>query len=808
MKKCILKKLCIVTISSLILSGCSPDKLLETTSDKTFSNENLMETSIKIKTDNDRNSKEVIPVALGVIGDDRILYKGELTQIVANAIYTSNEIEMYKNDYDNTKGKSDFSDYTKALIIKGVISDVDFKEDEEVLLKDIEALLGGLEAFEDEEIGYSVGLTEENQNSQISYGFFTSIFVKTLNSIATNNESNIYDRYGVSSQEETILATRKENKEIPEGYVLTDYGVRDCGDLDFSYLLNCSVNLLLKGDRVVLASSVVSLTPTIYSALILGNDEDTISIFTGGVNRIFKIDSGISEDLSGKLCNVKIDGDFASEITVLENEISEEVVAEESDKLVFENSGEYQPKVDTHSLKIYDVTGDTPKFLTGDDIYVGENNIVYVISENKVVGGKKIANINEDKIRIAISTTNFESKYHDSVTLVGDLNVNGETFLEYEANVSNFSPYEVVKVTSNSNSEIGIKSIERNVKNSIPYYNGSIEIMRVDDSLVVVNETDISSYLKKVVPSEMPSSYEIEALKAQAVSARTYAYKQKAQRSFQEIGAYIDDSVLSQVYNNISTQESTDSAVETTAGEVLTHNGNLITANFFSTSSGFTSNSGEVWGDSTKRIFPSDSPTYLTSVSLIDDKIDFDEDFDYLDYFKNIQEKALEKDFQWFRWNSKISFAEIENNLNNYLKNRMSTVPYMFEINKAFDGDFGEVTNIEILTRSESGLVLSLGITSEKYDLVVKGEYNIRKMLSPENTTVTCQDKSVVSNYSLLPSAYIAFEKDDESLYIYGGGNGHGVGMSQNGAKAMAMDGMNYKEILESFYIGCEIVER
>lgn len=76
----------------------------------------------------------------------------------------------------------------------------------------------------------------------------------------------------------------------------------------------------------------------------------------------------------------------------------------------------------------------------------------------------------------------------------------------------------------------------------IPVYSGRLEISREDDGLVLVNELYLEDYLKHVVPSEMPVSYEKEALKAQAVCARTYAYRQIQGNSYKEYGAHVDDS--------------------------------------------------------------------------------------------------------------------------------------------------------------------------------------------------------------------------------------------------------------------------
>ena len=93
-------------------------------------------------------------------------------------------------------------------------------------------------------------------------------------------------------------------------------------------------------------------------------------------------------------------------------------------------------------------------------------------------------------------------------------------------------------------------------------YPGSFVIYKSEEGLLVVNELDLEMYLRYVVPSEMPSSYEKEALKAQAVCARTYACARIREKTWENYHADVDDSVESQVYHNMEAQPETDAAVK------------------------------------------------------------------------------------------------------------------------------------------------------------------------------------------------------------------------------------------------------
>lgn len=101
--------------------------------------------------------------------------------------------------------------------------------------------------------------------------------------------------------------------------------------------------------------------------------------------------------------------------------------------------------------------------------------------------------------------------------------------------------------------EIQVYQIERGYGN--PCYAGTLELRTTAEGIVMINELPLEDYLCKVVPSEMPASYEMEALKAQAVCARSYAYRQAASYGYPEYEAHMNDSTDYQVYNNSQPQD-------------------------------------------------------------------------------------------------------------------------------------------------------------------------------------------------------------------------------------------------------------
>ena len=301
-------------------------------------------------------------------------------------------------------------------------------------------------------------------------------------------------------------------------------------------------------------------------------------------------------------------------------------------------------------------------------------------------------------------------------------------------------------------------------------YPGSFVIYKSEEGLLVVNELDLEMYLRYVVPSEMPSSYEKEALKAQAVCARTYACARIREKTWENYHADVDDSVESQVYHNMEAQPETDAAVAETEGKIITCGGEPIQAYFFSTSCGKTS-TDEVWNTA-------ETAEYLKSVTVGGEKQEPETEEAFASFITKRDSTSLEVEDGWYRW--------------------QVTIPADVLSERAADQKIGEITGIEVRRRSEGGAAETVLIEGEKGSMEIEGEYQIRKFLSAKGWPIQKNDGTVSCEMELLPSAcfIVVPEKEGEtvvSFTFYGGGYGHGVGMSQNGAKHLAEQGQSYE---------------
>lgn len=406
------------------------------------------------------------------------------------------------------------------------------------------------------------------------------------------------------------------------------------------------------------------------------------------------------------------------------------------------------------------------------------------------------------QIRVLITDSDDDSYDLEEVRIYSQaaLNLTGAIEASVPANVifdvsEVLSSGESIRIKS-SQDGIGmtVESLEKN--KDAPTYEGVLEIWRKDDTYYLVNEVDLETYIKYVVPSEMPYTYPVEALKAQAVCARTYALRQKMDKKLEAYGADVDDTIRFQVYAHASPQPSTTEAVEATKGQIITYEGEPIEAYFFSTSCGFTSGI-EIWNS--KKEAP-----YLRAISVSGLDNDATEVFSnsngilsneaFVEYLKSTNPNDLECSESWYRWKITFSWETIKNRV-------YAQYP-----------EVGQLQRVEIVERSTGGAVICLKLQGTAGDAFIEGEYDVREFFAPKSQKVTLQDGTEASSPKTLPSAYFyvsyAYDEGEISgLRIYGGGYGHGLGLSQNGAKYMAEDGFSWKKIIQRFYQNVSIAD-
>ena len=158
-----------------------------------------------------------------------------------------------------------------------------------------------------------------------------------------------------------------------------------------------------------------------------------------------------------------------------------------------------------------------------------------------------------------------------------------------EITIKNNNKYHSINTGS-----ITLKPVSGFVSVKGKWYRGKLVVNASKGKLTVINDIDLENYLKGVVPSEMPSKWNIEAHKAQAIAARSYAVANLGKRA--SLGYDLKDTPEDQAYGGASVESTrTTRAVKETNGIVITYNKKIIPAYYHASSGGHTVNSGEVW---------------------------------------------------------------------------------------------------------------------------------------------------------------------------------------------------------------------
>lgn len=581
----------------------------------------------------------------------------------------------------------------------------------------------------------------------------------------------------------------------------------------------CGV-LLLKGQAAdVPELPELTVAPTPKLPLELSNvwlveaSGTTITVLYDGEQHQYRLLTPLETALSGCIVDLVVEQGCVTELTVQKDAIEAKVLRIGEDYVELEGHGTIALEEGSRVYRMYDGV----KELTWLDVLVGYTTSSFVLSGDKVCAALVQEPVAVTSIRVLLQNSSYGGPYHETVECGSATRFymsDGSERTEWqEAEQKVVITKELVEEfggriylgTEQEEGRLSLYNVRRAV--GVPSYRGTLEVALLNGQLIVVNELSLEEYLYGVLPSEMPANFGTEALKAQAVCARSYACNQLLANRYCAYGAHVDDSVNCQVYQNYGENEATIEAVKATFGKILTQNGTCITAYYFSCSYGHTSDSRDVWGDR--------EGTVVTGVvQAAEENAEPLNNTKKFTAFLDSSREWYDAESVWFRW-STVMGQELNELILKRLKERQSAVPenVLIMVEESSAGmqfaegtveKFGTLENILVAERSDSGLITKLLLVGSEATYLLQQEYNIRYVLAPLNT-VYLQDGSTTSNLNLLPSAYFTIEKGINYFVIRGGGHGHGAGMSQYGAKYMAAQGSSFDEILQHFYKNTDI---
>lgn len=380
-------------------------------------------------------------------------------------------------------------------------------------------------------------------------------------------------------------------------------------------------------------------------------------------------------------------------------------------------------------------------------------------------------------------------------------------------------------ISFDTKQEVYIKTNENIITVENKKYRDCIGFNVRSGKLIVINNIELGNYLKGVVPREMPASWELEALKAQAVSARNYTIKNIGKHKNE--GFDICDTTHCQVYGGYDGEHpNSNRAIDETKGKVLMYNGELADTYYYSCSGGYTANNEEVWNGSPvpylrakEDIYSKDTPhsnwTYTLSKSEFN-RIIKSKGYDVGDII-SVETKKDSVGARVVELVVKGTNGErviLKDNVRAIFGyNNIKSTNYIIEgaspsnpVGPTPPTNSNDKTEVYILsadgTHTIKEDITNLTVISSNY----VGKINTGKDIvvsNGSNNKVIKYNKDVVNNQTtgnINDSILIG-----ENITFRGKGFGHGVGMSQYGAQNMAKQGYRYNEILEFYYTGTKV---
>lgn len=607
------------------------------------------------------------------------------------------------------------------------------------------------------------------------------------------NNRKIQEKPLIANEELLILGTKDSVKGLEKNQIYTDKGLYYCNDkIDWEPYLYQSVQAVTENDQIIHISNLLQREVRLENCLITENTSQTVTIFSEG----FLISlpcKNLSSQFSDEIVDIYLTNGSITKISTKKESIEGKILSIRTEGLELEGYGVVPL---SENFRFYETYGDY-KEKSAYGLIVGYEQTKLIVAEGEICAAVLEAPMTLENIRVLLKTTDFADIIHQNVML----KAHGEYEIAYGSKKSVLQDGEELKLTSFSeelagerviftpqseNARMEIASIERNY--GTPVYAGRIEVIKNSGGLMIINDLNLETYLYSVVPSEMPASYEMEALKAQAVCARSYAYRQILLNGYAAYGAHVDDSVSYQVYNNLTTDEKVIRAVNETAGEVLTFGDEVATTYYFSTSCGYTTNE-TIWKNGLEE------NSYISGKLLNDSakKLDLRDEDSFRQFILNEEYETYDSGESWYRWEITVPAEHIS-----------ETICGM--------EDIGEVKNIEVTERNDGGVVHKVLVTGEDGELEITYEHAIRVALNGKGQTIIRAHGKEATGGNMLPSGFFVVDQVEENgevtaFRFRGGGFGHGAGMSQNGANHMAEAGKTYEEILGLFYEGTTLLE-
>lgn len=726
---------------------------------------------------------------VGQIGAESSVSREMAAKTIALAFYTNQEL-------DEMETKLNFSDlsvedwaypYIQGCVEQGFFAGSEegtFRPQADLTLWEAQALMDRLAP----DYNSRIVLTAENKNMAVSYELWVQLLETALK--ARRGEDSLYS-YGIQTENAVVL----------DADGLCDMGRFTAAGIDLTPYAASRITFLEKDGEILALLTVEAASPVVKN-IYCRQEKGVLSLETGEGAAMLAYGKVLDEGIY----DVKLENGKVAEVTAAESVGGCTVKRVDGETLYLAERGELPW---AEAARVYDAAGEEIAKADFTDLICGTDCGEFFEKDGEICAAVIRTPAVLERMRVLLKGA--EQK---TVTLSAE---NGFT-LSNGTNEKHFLPEGKAVLTADLpwfSHGIVTATAETPIRVAFAdgtayQYEGTIELERRGaDSLAVINELSLERYLLGVVPHEMPTSFGQTALEAQAITARSYAYNQFYANTYCAYGAHVTDTTASQVYLGYAENETAAQAVKATEGMcAVTKTGAVAQTYFYSTSCGFGAGSQEVW--SKDGSFSGREKSYLQAQTYGDFAPPQTEE-EWLAFWQDWKKQGYDMNSPWYRWKVYFSCGQLTEILQ---KTLAESANCRIEGNQ---NDLGRLTGIAVTRRGQGGLAMELQLTFEKGMATVKTENAIRKVLSPTKRTlgepIYLQRKGAeaMTGNAMLPSGFFAVKemKNAEGkltgVALYGGGNGHGVGLSQYGAKYLAEQGKTAAEIIACYFPGTKV---
>ena len=738
-------------------------------------------------------------IRLGLASKMLALLDGDMGAIKSTSDYFNSKNPQWYEKYMNYMYANGLLDLSKNKASKNVGKKVFTYEDLKFYLKEKE-----IETDKIKEVT-GIDLEKQSDNKDIPKNDFMEIYEYL---VAMNDE-------GVRAVNFVLCGTPANIEGAKSWVAYTSVGELGFEGLAIDGYMDNEVMAYVRDGEIIAILMKITDEVTYYNAWLKKGEGNTLIAYIGNAKRIFYVNE-LSANFEDTIGDISLKKQEVTNVVLKPEKISGKVLLVDGKKVDIEGYGELTLSDDFKIYKNYGVIEER----SVTDILVGYDLTDFVVAEGEVCAAIISRDLHADNIRVMVMSTGFTSLFHQRISLTGTtdytISYGSVTESKKAGEITDIYPGcdyllegRITIMPNDSAGKITLLSVKKGYGN--PSYGGKIEIGQYEEGMTVINDIPLEEYLYAVVPSEMPSDFGVEALKVQAVCARSYAYKQLLGNAYSMYGAHVDDSTNFQVYNNSATSENAIQAVRETYGLVVGYNGSPVSTYYYSTSCGVSSDIS-VWNSNTSGL------PYLVnkSIDMAEENVDLSNEEDFKNFIKSEDEMDFDYGFPYYRWNATLTLEQLSLSINASLFSRYCASPgkVLVEQNGGWVSKevrtIGQLCNIEVTKRSKSGAILEIVLHGTESTVKVSDELSLRYLFNVGNGKLMLFNGGELSG-RMLPSANCCFEaiKEDgviKGYTIWGGGNGHGIGMSQNAVSNMVKSGMTYDEILRFFYEGTNLI--